>query len=667
MTIPGRCVEYLDNGRFICALVTELQEKRARLINQNGKEILLPLARIVHSSKAHYPYNGNRDSLLKELQEINERRSCLVTQIVLEDLWELAVDENSTAYDPVFLAELTLGKEADDDILAAFLRSIFMDKIYFRFKEGRIRVQERELVNQLLDQRKKEQQKAELIQKGASILIAIYANNPPPQGMDRLKEECLELLKQYYLFGSEAEHSEISRQLLKEAGLHDPQAPFHILVNAGIWGKNENIPVLRHAIPVGFSLPARQQAELILQKVNDDLFADPGRKDLTHLRPITIDGQGTLDFDDALTVETLPDGYLIGVHISDVAHYVHPGDPLFQEALNRGTSLYFPEGQIPMLPRHLSQGVCSLIQNELRAAMSFMMHFSNETESISTRIYPSIIKVARRLTYDEADKLIDHDPELRLLNMLRKKLRQTRLQQGALLLPFPDVNIFIDLQGKVHVNLSKTDTPARTLVSELMILANSEAARYLADRMVPGLFRSQPPLKNRLVHGEDDDLYLNIRQRRQIPRGELLTNPLPHSGLGVRQYTTVTSPIRRLLDLVMQHQINAVIRRQPPCFSDDMCKDFASVINRTLATANAVKQQRHRYWLLKYLEERRGQLIDAIVVEAGPRRLALVLTDLLMDVDMSAPAGSKPAPGTSIKLRISKVSALDNLLKLEWP
>ena len=667
MILPGRVIEYLDNGKFICAYVTELQEKRARLINQNGKEVLLPTTRIVHTSVISINYNGNRDNLLQELKETNERRNTLVSQIVLRDLWELATEEDTaTLFTPEFLAELILGKKADDDILAAFLRSIFLDKIYFKYREGQIRVQTRELVDQLLGKREKERQKNELIQKGAEIISAIMFKKPIPTGVDRLKNECLELLKDYYLFGNDAKHSDISRSLLKEAGLHDPHAPYHILVNAGIWGRNENISVLRHEIPVSFTLPARQQAEAILRLPNDDLFSDPGRKDFTHLKPLTIDGPGTLDFDDALTLETHPDGYLIGIHISDVANYVRPGDALFQEAIQRGTSLYFPEGQIPMLPRHLSQGVCSLIQNEVRATVSYMIVLDENAKVLQTRIYPSIIKVARRLTYDDADKIIDSDSELRILNKLRKKLRKNRLEQGALLLPFPDVNIFVDAQGKVHVSLSKTDTPARTLISEMMILANSEAARYLADRIVPGLFRSQPILKTRLVHGEDDDLYLNIKQRKQIPRGELLTSPLPHSGLGVAQYTTVTSPIRRLLDLVMQHQINSVVRRLPPCFTDDMCNDFATVINRTLAATNAVKQQRHRYWLLKYLEERRGHLIDAIVIESGPKRVGVVLSDLLMDVDLSAPHGTTVTPGSTIKLRISKVDALDNVLKLDW-
>ena len=295
-----------------------------------------------------------------------------------------------------------------------------------------------------------------------------------------------------------------------------------------------------------------------------------------------------------------------------------------------------------------------------------MILLSPEAEVLKVRIMPSIIKVKRRLTYEEADKSVNSDPELSALDMLRKKLRQKRLEAGALLLPFPDVNIHIDPNGKVNVCLGKTDTPARTIISEMMILANSQVAKYMSDRMVPGLFRSQGRIQKRYVHGEDDDLFQNTLQRKHLPRGELLTEAKPHSGLGVSYYTTITSPIRRLLDLVMQHQLNNLVRRRDLCFTHDMCKDFTSVITRTLATVNNVKQQRHRYWLLKYLEERQGNTFDALVIDKGPKRINLLLPEILMDIDVPATRVPAPSPGNTVKVRIAKVNALENIIRFDW-
>jgi exoribonuclease II len=662
----GKLIEYLDNGKFICALVTENQTKRLRLINQNGRELNLPESRVVHCSKETYSFQHSRESVTKHLQDINEKRGSLMEHINLEEIWELTSEDSSTSFSPTFLAELIFGSEATDDTVSSFLRCVFEDKLFFKYKEGRILTNSPEKVAQLQLQQQKEAKRAELIKEGAKAVEQIMGSKFSVGELDSIKLEVLSIIRDFYLFGTDSAEAETARKILSAAGLHKVQDPYHLLVKAGFWNANENIPLLRAELPVNFSLAARQQAELILQRGQDELFNDTGRTDLTHLSPITIDGPTTLDFDDALTIEEQDGNYLVGIHISDVAHYVRPGDQLFAEAMRRGTSIYFPEGQVPMLPRHLSQGICSLIQDETRATISFMILLSPEAEVLRVRITPSIIRVQRRLTYDEVDRMLETDKEIQLLDMLRKKLRSKRLANGALLLPFPDVNIFVDHHGKVHISLAKSDTAARTIISEMMILANSEAAKYVADRMVPGIYRSQPPLQKRIVHGEDDDLFQNTLQRKNMSRGELSTTAKPHSGLGVTHYTTVTSPIRRLLDLVMQHQLNSIIRRQEPCFTEEMCKDFTSVLSRTLTTANNVRHQRQRYWLLKFLADRQGQYIDALVIQAGPKRVNLILLDILMDIDLPAPGGAAIKPNTIVKIRVVKAEPLDNVVRFDW-
>lgn len=666
MITTGNLVEYLDNGRFICALVTESQPKRLRLVNQNGREINLPVSRVVHCSNEIHSTKVSRESLTRHLRSTTEKRSSLMDDIDLKEIWELTAEEPESSFSPSFLAELIFGEEANDDIVSAFLRSVFADKLFFKYNDGRVKVNSPDQVNTLKIQREKEERKLLLINDGADAVAALIAGKEVEEKLDPFLAETLHIIRDFYVHGNDAQNAAIAKQILKTTGQTKPHDPFHLLIKAGLWGPNENIPLLRNELPVNFPLEVRQQAEFILQRGHTELFEDSGRVDYTHLAPITIDGPTTLDFDDALTLEEQDGNYLVGIHISDVAHYVRPGDPLFQEAMRRGTSIYFPEGQIPMLPRHLSQGICSLIQDEIRAAFSFMILLSDEAEVLKVKVVPSIIKVARRLTYDEVDRMLESDGEIRLLNMLRKKLRRHRIKNNALLLPFPDVNIFIDHHNQVHVNLGKSDTPARTIVSEMMILANREAAKYVADRMVPGLFRSQPELKNRIVFGEDDNLFQNTLQRKQLPRGELSTSAKPHSGLGVSHYTTITSPIRRLLDLVMQHQLNTIVRRQEPRFTEEMCKDFTSVLSRTLSAANNVRHQRQRYWLLKYLADRKGQLVNALVIHAGPKRVNLLLTDILLDFDLPTPSRSGIAVNTNVKVRILKSDPLDNVVRFDW-
>jgi exoribonuclease-2 len=662
----GKLIEYLDNGKFICGFVTEIQPKRVRLLNQNGRELNLPVSRIIHCSEIDHQTGNDRDSLVKLLKDTTNKRHSLMKRIDLEMLWELASDEATDSFEPHFLAELSFGRSADDDIVSAFLRSVFNDKLFFKYREGKIKVHSPEKVEQLKLQQLKELEKQRDIEIGVDLLKRMAEKLEKAAPYTDHEERLIASLQEFYLQGSDASQTDTARKTIKQSGFTRPHDLYHLFVNGMVWKPNVNLPLLRQNLPVSFTTKARQRAEAILQVGNASLFDDPARTDMTHLAPFTIDGATTLDFDDALTIEEKQGNYLVGIHISDVAHYVRPGDPLFQEAMNRGTSLYFPESQIPMLPRHLSQGVCSLIQGEIRAAFSHMVLLSPDAEVLKVQIFPSIIKVARRLTYEDADQMINSDPELKILNSLRQKLRDRRLAAGALLLPFPDVNIHIDNNGKVNVSLGKTDTPARTIISEMMILANTESARFVSDRMAPGLFRCQGKINRRFVHGEDDDLFLNTLQRKHLPRSELLTEAKPHSGLGVSFYTTVTSPIRRLLDLVMQHQINHLVRRRSVCFTEEMCKDFTSVISRSLATANNVKQQRHRYWLLKYLEERKNTVHNALVIDSGPKRVNLLLTDILMDVDLPATRVPAPEQGTHVQVRVAKVDALDNSVRFDW-
>jgi exoribonuclease-2 len=664
MIVAGKLIEYLDNGKFICALVTESQPKRLRLLTQNGREVNLPTSRVVHCSTATMQVNSNRDDIIHQLMEITQERFTLMDQVDLEGIWELTTEENNNVFSPSFLAELTFGEDASDNTVSALLRCVFVDKFFFKFKEGKILANSVEKVEQLRIQAQKEAQKERLIAEGCGVLKDVDAGKIKVGKCSSFEGDVLKILRDYYLFGKNSNNAETARRLLKEAGMHGEHAPFHLLVKCGFWSEEENIPLLQAELPDTFSVPARQQAEMLLQSSTDHLYEDDARRDLTDLKPMTIDGPTTLDFDDALTVEKKGENFLVGIHISDVANYVRPGDPLFLEAMRRGTSIYFPERQIPMLPRHLSQGICSLIQDEVRAAFSFMILLSPEGEVLRVRIFPSIIKVARRLTYDQVDQMLESDEEIKILEMLRRKLRKRRLEAGALLLPFPDVNIHVDYQSRVHVSLARSDTPARTIVAEMMILANTEAAKYVADRMVPGLYRSQPPLKNRIVHGEDDDLYQNTLQRRQLPRGELSTSPKPHSGLGVNQYSTVTSPIRRLLDLVMQHQLNSIVRHREPCFTEEMCRDFTSVLARTLSAANNVRLQRQRFWLLRWLSERVGENLDALVIQAGPKRSHLLLTCIMMDLDLPSIGGVNP--GDTVKVRVSKVEPIGNTVRFEW-
>ncbi len=667
MTPPGTIIEYLDSGRFVCGLVLQDSNNRLRLLNQNGREMNLPASRVVTVSKTKHQINTSREDRIALLKEMAALRADLTDAVPLEEIWELASEEEESVFPADFLAELSFGENLTDDQSAAFLRAVFTDRFFFKYKNEMVNVHTPEQVEQLRHQRRKEKEKEAILTTGAAYLQAIMRGEQVTAEQWPDQKRILGWIADFVLFESEADQADVVRQLLKKAELHQPNQAYRLLVRAGVWGNDENLPLLRAEQPVEFSPELLAHAESIKEPAAEELLKDPKRKDFRDLDIFTIDGASTRDYDDALHVEELENGdVLVGIHISDVSSFLTPKDPLFLEGMERATSLYFPEGQIPMMPRELSQGVFSLIKDRVRPAISFLVKVSPEGEIRNSRIVPSVIQVKRQLSYTETDKMMETDPDLSLLNRVRQQLRLKRVERGALLLSFPDVNIYVNNQGKVSINLSPSDSPSRNLVSECMILANGVAADYLAAQEAPGLFRSQPPPRKRLISGVQNSLQDIACQRRFLARGELTVHPKSHSGLGLNCYTTITSPIRRFLDTAMQLQISHMIHGRGMLFSADMCKNFAGTIQQKLGRANKVRQQRHRYWVLRYLEDLVGKRVSALVVSHGPKRVNLLLMDCLFDVDLSANSSFPVEPGDTVKVRISKADALDNTLRVDW-
>ncbi|MCL7488270.1 MAG: ribonuclease catalytic domain-containing protein [Desulfobulbaceae bacterium] len=662
----GRLVEFIDAGKFTCAYIIDNTGSRLRLLSQNGREINLAAARILTVSTAVYSLDHARETLTAQLRETCERRRDLAESLDLRELWDIVCEEPVNEFSVAFLAEMLFGGEASDDRNSAFLRAVFADRFYFKFKAGRITVHSPEQVEQLQHQLEKEAERKQLLDDAAQAIMRIMEGEEVDEGQWPDRAKVLTWIEQTFLFGSECPEADLVRQLLKNASLTGPHDTYHLLVRAGVWPANVNIPLLRSGHPVEFNPEALEQARLLRQKSSDTLISDPKRRDLRDLPIFTIDGPDTLDFDDALHVERLDDGVLIGVHIADVTAIVAPGDPLFREARERCTSLYFPDSQVPMLPESVAHDACSLILDRDRPAISFLLQLSSEGELLRRQIVPSLIRVRRQLTYDEVDRTLDSVPELSLLNTMCQKLRTRRLHSGAVFLPMPDVNISLGDSGEIDITLSPVDTPARSLIAELMILANGVAATYLADQEAPGLFRAQGPPRKRLVRGFNDGLLDIARQRRFLSRGELLTHPKAHSGVGLPCYTTVTSPIRRFLDMVVQHQINNLIRGRGILFSQDECRNFAGSINQNLARAGIVRQQQHRYWILRYLEQKAGTRVNALVINTGPKRINLLLTDCLLDIDLPPNPSFPVDAGDTVRVNITRVNALDNTLRIEW-
>ncbi|MGW8161141.1 MAG: ribonuclease catalytic domain-containing protein [Desulfobulbales bacterium] len=664
MTFDGRIVEYLENGKFICGFVLAENTSRLHLLNQNSRELTLPQNRIVHFTNDRIAPPPARDDIIALLKKAAKYRAELAGTICLDEIWEIVAEKQQGSFNVGFLAALYFGDNPTDDQTAAFLRSVIGNRLYFKYRSGAIHVHSLETVAQIKNKLEKEKEQEQFIARNTEALQRLWQEGEPPENWDE-REVTLRSLADYYLFGKETPASELAARLVKNAELTGPHDIFHLLVKAGVWDKNENIPLLRQGIPLEFSAAALAEVDRI-QSPTPAEPEDPTRKDFRHLPVLTIDGPGTKDFDDGLHIERQGDNYLVGIHIADVGLYVKPGTALFAAALERGTSIYFPDKHLPMLPPTLSEGKLSLIKNLPRHALSFLVLLSPAAEVIKFEIVNSVVAVQQQLTYHEADHLIEQDRDLAALAALSVHLRQRRVNRGALLLPLPDLNISIRADDSIEVSRSAVDTPSRVLVAEFMILANILGAQFVAEREAPGLFRCQPEPRQRLIDGFENDILKIIQQRKRLAPMSLLTSPKNHSCVGAPQYTTVTSPLRRLLDLIMQLQIKHLVRGKGIFFSKKDMKHFGAIIMATLEKANQVKYLRQRYWILKYLQNHKSRRFPAIVINRGPRRVHIFLEELLLDGDLPINSAFKVDSGDIILVRVAKVDPLGNTLRLEW-
>lgn len=341
--------------------------------------------------------------------------------------------------------------------------------------------------------------------------------------------------------------------------------------------------------PARFSPAARGEARALASK-------GPGkRKDLRRLFTVTIDGERARDFDDAVSVRLAEHGYTLWVHIADVGYYVAEGSALDAEARNRGTSVYFPDRVLPMLPRELSEDLCSLKPLEDRAAFTVEVGFDRSGARTGARFYPSVIRSDERMTYTSVRKiLVDLDAkerarhgrllgDLELAGELAGLLRERRLKRGSLDFDLPEPEVLLDVTGMPEAILRAERNFAHMLIEEFMIAANEAVAEFLEARGAPALYRVheepdpakledlmkiarpyvrkggklKPDMFHKLlnaVRGRPEEEVVTHMVLRSLKQARYSAENVGHFGLASRCYTHFTSPIRRYPDLVV-HRI----------------------------------------------------------------------------------------------------------------
>jgi exoribonuclease-2 len=637
----------------------EIKNQRLRLLSENARELTLSSQRLSHrSSDVINPAMG-REAMIHALKETAARRNALVDAVDIASLWEVLNTEQQWI-DLSSMTGFVFPDIQDADHESAVVRAFFGNRLYFKFKPDAFFPYTEEQARQARQRAEKEENRKRLIKSGAAWLKGIASDTGKQDAP--IPGECMEvvdILKSYYLFGKDSESHAVAKTILSEAGVKSPEAVFQILVGVSAWDVNENLDLHFYKAPVEFPEEVLQHASSLKEKGagSGGHVADAvSRKDLTNLRLLTIDGQDTLDFDDALSIEDLGDHYLLGIHISDVGAHIRKGDTIDREALSRASSIYMPDRKIPMIPADMSEDLCSLVAGCKRSAISIMVKITRGGDIINSDIFASVISVDRQLSYSDANAMAESDPEITLLHTIGRLLRRKRMDDGAVHISLPEISIQVDEAGSPTVARVEREAPSRMLISEIMILANSVMADFLKAHNMPAVFRSQPAPRERLYQGDNGSLFQNWMQRKLLSRFALGTKAERHDGLGLDAYVTATSPIRKYYDLINQRQIRAVLGFEAP-YPEEEVAALLQRLEHPMGYVPRLQFSRNRYWLLKHLETRIGQKEEAIVLSKRKGGYQILLPTYMIECFMPLTGGMRLKPEDYTQITFQHVNA----------
>jgi len=658
----GQVVEFIDRQKIICAVVLEIKSQRLRLLTETNREINLGASRLSYRGDTRINAALGRDKMVEALKQIARRREELIGEVDIAQLWEVLCTEQQWI-DLATMTAFCFPHNPTDDHESAVVRAFFRDRLYFKFDHDRFFPYTTEQVEQVIARREEEQRRAGIVETCGSWLERIDQQRDLPPSAQELAEnsQCLELLKSFFLFEKDSRDPALAKAVLTRGGI-GVSGLFPLLVRLGVFDKDENLDLLRLGHPIAFEDQALATAHVMIQTPAHEP-SDPRRKDLTGLPLMTIDGQATLDFDDALSMEDMGDCYRLGIHIADVASFIPKGDPLDRAASLRGSSIYMPDRKIPMLPAELAEGRFSLKAGEIRPAISTLVRISHGGEILGYEIVASTIRVRHQMTYHEINMISEDNRAIVLLRDIASSFRRTRLEAGAVQITLPEIHIWLDETGAIAVNRINRESPGRMLVAELMIMANWLMARFLKANQMPGVFRSQPAPVKRLFEGEEGTVFQNIMQRRLLSRFVLSARPETHNGLGLDAYITATSPIRKYFDLVTQRQVRAVLGLEPP-YNEQQIDRIIAALAEPMGRVSAIQRNRQRYWLLKYLETRIGQKEEAMVLGKRRSGYQILLTETMLEWDLTTPISVELQPEQIIAVTVSHADARNEQLGL---
>ncbi len=440
-------------------------------------------------------------------------------------------------------------------------------------------------------------------------------------------------------------------------------------------GVDTEIILRKFDIPDEHSHEAVEEARRLGTAVKERALR--GRTDFRDRPVVTIDGEHARDFDDAISIEGLANGnYWLGVHIADVAHYVHEGGALDSEAYERGTSVYFPERAVHMFPPQLATGLCSLNPHVDRLVQSCMMEVDDRGEVVRYELHDGVIRSTERMTYTAVNAILaERDEAIRgryqelvpmfeLMHALFETLNARRRRRGSIDFDMPEPEVILDAEGFIEDIIAAERNVAHRIIEEFMLLANETVAHHLASQEMPALYRihevpdplkvaefdafvsslgfslGAPPGSPRPVHfqklvekirGTPQEKPIAFLMLRTMQKARYDSINKGHFGLAADTYTHFTSPIRRYPDLVV-HRLLRELRttRVTEERKEELEDDLPDVSRHTSdmeRRADEAERELVQWKKVRFMADKVGDVFDGYITGVAPFGLFVELTD----------------------------------------
>ncbi len=646
-------VIYFQDDSYLLGSAQEQTGTEFSVTTSNQKEIKININRLYILGDA------SDDNLnLTETQKLASKKSL---EIDIPKIWLATAKQEKLSADE--LSIIAFNSSGILENLAIF-EAINADKIHFKRKGQEFhRRSEKEVADRLLTHKKDQINQQEL----QATLEFLRDNISNLQGLPEIAER---LVHNLLAFAAESrdilpeekkEAREFLKELIKILKITDldpiPASAYQILLKLGIIKNYADLILIRHHQSLSFSKQVMQECKK-LAVAYPKIIQDKNRKDLTKVPMFTIDDASTMDMDDAISLEQSIDGWQLGIHISDISALICKGSVLDKLALKRATSVYSTGQNVNMLPAEISENLGSLLAGEVRPALTIHLNLDRHYNLLSSKIFPSLIKVSEKLSYQQVDQLLEaEDPRFVELYQITNQFETKRIESGAIKTPkkVSDTKI---INGKLTLEIFDEHDFARNIIAELMIIANKIFAEYASQNFIPAFFRCQEaPEQTQNAAGQQNP--------EQFKPSYTNLTAQPHHALGLKAYLQATSPIRRYQDLCNQRQIISHLKTKKTELDRKDLEKIKKLTFSPLKEAVTASKESKRFWLLKYLSENypKGSEFIATVIKNDKKLGMVVLKDLLITGLVALPQNM--TGNTEIKVRLLAVNPEKNDLKLE--